>query len=155
MINLGDALIFTILFLHLLSASIWLGNITCITIILNIKHLKLSKSTTTNILEILNNISDITTTTLILTGVILSIKRLSLGVINNYYLTILIVKVIIALSIFIYTWAKREKIKSSFNTSDLQTKTKTSKYYIILFIGMVLFFLSELLRYYYEKQITS
>ena len=155
MINLGDALIFTILFLHLLSASIWLGNITCITIILKIKHLKLSKSTTTNILDILNNISDITTTTLILTGVILSIKRLSLGVINNYYLTILIVKVIIALSIFIYTWAKREKIKSSVNTRALQTKTKTSKYYIILFIGMVLFFLSELLRYYYEKQITS
>ena len=78
MINLGDALIFTMLFLHLSSASIWLGNITCITIILNIKYLKLSKSTTTNILDILNNISDITTTTLILTGVILSITRLSL-----------------------------------------------------------------------------
>ena len=155
MINLGDALIFTMLFLHLSSASIWLGNITCITIILNIKYLKLSKSTTTNILDILNNISDITTTTLILTGVILSITRLSLGVINNYYLTILIVKVIIALSIFIYTWAKREKIKSSINTIALQPKPKTSKYYIILFIGMVLFFLSELLRYYYEKQITS
>ena len=155
MINVETILIFSMMFLHLSSASIWLGNITCITIVLNIKHLKLSISTIKNILEILNNISDITTITLILTGVILSIMRLSSGMINNYYLIILIIKIFIALSIFIYIWAKRGKIKTSINMMNTQSKTKTSKYYLILFLGMSLFFLSELLRYYYEQQITS
>ena len=155
MINVETILIFSMMFLHLSSASIWLGNITCITIVLNIKHLKLSESTIKNILEILNNISDITTITLILTGVILSIMRLSSGMINNYYLIILIIKIFIALSIFIYIWAKRGKIKTSINMMNTQNKTKTSKYYLILFLGMSLFFLSELLRYYYEQQITS
>ena len=155
MINVENILIFAMLFLHLSSASIWLGNITCITIVLNMKYLKLSKTTTTNILEILNNISDITSITLILTGVILSIMRLSSGIINNYYLITLTIKTFLALSIFIYIWAKRGKIKTSINTMTTETKTRTSKYYLILFIGISLVFLSELLRYYYEKQIIS
>jgi len=153
MINVENILIFAMLFLHLSSASIWLGNITCITIILNTKHLKLSKTTTTNILEILNNISDITTITLILTGVVLSVTRLSSGITNNYYLITLAIKIFLALCIFIYIWAKRGKIKTSINIMTTGTKTRASKYYLILFIGISLFFLSELLRYYYEKQI--
>ena len=96
--------------LHLTSAAVWIGGSIFFILVVQSKtndSKKFTKISKFGILSEFSSLSDILISTLLLSGMILTVNRLTIGTISSLYLSILSFKIILSLWLFLIVWFQR------------------------------------------------
>ena len=93
---------------------------------------------------------------LIITGIILTASRLTVEPISTGYVVVLIVKVSVAVYMFYLVWLLKRRQLGNYSPSyglRGKLKTVTSSSYTVLFLGVLVFGLADLLTMVFESNL--
>lgn len=94
---------------------------------------------------------------LIITGIILAASRLTLGPTSTVYFVVLIIKVAVAIYMFYLVWLLKRRQLGNYNGASLGMRRKfravTTSSYTVLFLGVLVFGLADLLTMVVENDL--
>ena len=151
--------------LHLTSAAVWIGGSIFFILVVQSKtndSKQFAKISKFGILSEFNSLSDILISTLLLSGMILTVNRLTIGTISSSYMSILSFKIILSLWLFLIVWFQRGFRKNLIDSTNFssQNDPKTVRKKITGFlgshkaivpVGLVVFLVSDALKIISEK----
>tara|TARA_B100001123_G_C15328614_1_gene1030424 strand:+ start:571 stop:1068 length:498 start_codon:yes stop_codon:yes gene_type:complete len=160
-----DILMVLMRWLHLTSAAVWIGGSIFFILVVQSKtndSKKFAKISKFGILSEFSSLSDILISTLLLSGMILTVNRLTIGTISSLYLSILSFKIILSLWLFLIVWFQRGFRKNVIDSTPLPAEndpiTVSKKirdffgsHKAIVPVGLIIFLVSDALKIISEK----
>ncbi|MBI2953418.1 MAG: hypothetical protein HYY30_03830 [Chloroflexi bacterium] len=168
--DVNDAMLVAIRWAHALAGATWVGGGLFYLLVLQPSFLTIDDQSYMEILkrdiaDRFKEIVELSVIALVVTGVILSFDRLSQGGVSNLYVTLLGLKVAAAAGMFLLFWSLRQKKAAAMPTvhtgqdgPDLQPSLAGrvfSPSQMVLALGLLLFFLADLLKVIYENGLRS
>ena len=159
--SLSEGFLLLVMWLHGIAAVAWVGG--SIVYVVAIRPQQKSYETSEQIyhfmsLGLFRHMVDICIAILIATGVILLFDKLSDSVTGGMYLSVLVVKVVLSLWMFAIArsrWGRKDSEKKHSHESDRrfgrQLTRRLSGVNLTVILGMSVFFLADLLRYLFER----
>lgn len=157
-----DILMVLMRWLHLTSAAVWIGGSIFFILVVQSKtndSKKFAKISKFGILSEFSSLSDILISTLLLSGMILTVNRLTIGTISSLYLSILSFKILLSLWLFLIVWFQRGFRKNVTDSTPLLVENDVSKkirdffgsHKAIVPVGLIIFLVSDALKIISEK----
>ena len=167
--TLSDIILLIIDWLHGVSAAIWIGGNIFFYLVINpaIRLGYISPKTSTQVSPLYYSIIDGCIIILTLTGTLMAFERLSSSVTTPLYIAILGLKIAIAAWMFILVRSRGRKLRLDREANptgkmadDHQQKTSPIKSLfadttVLLSLGLIIFFLSDLLSYLFQSQLAT
>ena len=160
--NLTDIFLLVVRWLHLVSAAAWVGGSIFYLIVLRPALRRSPEGSSLINLATATEFRALVETcvyVLIATGVILTLNRLTPGVVGAPYVVTLGAKIALSVWMFVLAWSRRKRtsVTEAFRETDAPPSTKLSRalrtvsgYNTIVILGLVVFLLSDLLKTLYE-----
>ena len=160
-----DILMVLMRWLHITSAAVWIGGSIFFILVVQSKtndSKKFAKISKFGILSEFSSLSDILISTLLLSGMILTVNRLTIGTISSLYLSILSFKILLSLWLFLIVWFQRGFRKNVIDATPLPVEndpiTASKKirdffgsHKAIVPVGLIIFLVSDALKILSEK----
>ncbi len=160
--SLTDTFLLIVRWLHLVSAAAWVGGSIFYLIVLRPALRRSPEGSGLINLETATEFRALVETcvyVLIATGVILTLNRLTPGVVGAPYVAVLGIKIALSVWMFALAWSRRRRtsVTEAFRAEDAQPETKlgrvfraVSGYNRIIILGLIIFLLSDLLKILFE-----
>ena len=160
--SLTDIFLLVVRWLHLVSAAAWVGGSIFYLIVLRPALRRSPEGSRLINLATATEFRALVETcvyVLIATGVILTLNRLTPGVVGAPYVVTLGAKIALSVWMFVLAWSRRKRtsVTEAFRETDAPPSTKLSRalrtvsgYNTIVILGLVVFLLSDLLKTLYE-----
>jgi uncharacterized membrane protein len=165
--SISDIFMLVITWMHLLSAVAWVGGSIFYLLILRPSLIQESSESTNFMVKLASEFRGLVVTSVIVlltTGVILGFDRLQEGLISTSYVVVLAFKISISMWMFLLAWFRRRKaaILNPYveqNHAEVSnfgriTQTFSSDYFLVL-LGIIVLFLSDLLKFLFEISLVS
>jgi len=160
-----DILMVLMRWLHLTSAAVWIGGSIFFILVVQSKtndSKQFAKISKFGILSEFSSLSDILISTLLLSGMILTVNRLTIGTISSSYMSILSFKIILSLWLFLIVWFQRGFRKNITDSKNFSTENDPitvrkkitgflGSHKAIVPVGLVVFLVSDALKIISEK----
>lgn len=151
--------------LHLTSAAVWIGGSIFFILVVQSKtndSRQFEKISKFGILSEFSSMSHILISILLLSGMILTVNRLTIGTISSLYLSILSFKIILSLWLFLIVWfqrgfrknftnSKNSKEKNYLITTRKKVRDFLGSHRAIVPGGLIIFLVSDALKVISEK----
>ena len=160
--SLTDIFLLIVRWLHLASAAVWVGGSVFYLIVLRPvlrRSPQASKLISATAATEFRALVDTCAYVLIATGVILTLNRLTPGIVGAPYVIALGVKIALSAWMFTLAWSRRKRtsLMEAFRTPQAPATTPLSKalralsgYNTIVILGLIVFLLSDLLKTLFE-----
>ena len=162
----SDVFLLIVRWLHLISASLWIGGGLFYLLVLK-PVMKLNQSFTktvdSDVAAEFKSLVDTAILVLLVTGIILTFNRLTPSIVGVEYVLVLGAK--IAISIFMFTTSLRRRkrtILADYNHESPENQTRlsgilrlVSGYNALVILGIIVFLISDLLKIMYESALAT
>ena len=160
--SVSEAFLLVVRWLHLVSAAAWVGGSLFYLVVLR-PALRRSPDASSSISRAaateFRALVDTCVYVLIATGVILSLNRLTPGVVGAPYVAVLGAKIALSVWMFVLAWSRRRRTSVTEAYREERTPPSTrlgrilravSGYNTLVILGLIVFLLSDLLKTLYE-----
>ena len=160
--SLSEAFLLIVRWLHLVSAAAWVGGSIFYLIVLRPalrRRPEVSRLTSAAAATEFRALVDTCVYVLIATGVILTLHRLTPGVVGVPYVVVLGAKIALSIWMFVLAWSRRRRtsVMEAFREEEAPPTTSIGKllravsgYNTLIILGLIVFLLSDLLKTLYE-----
>ena len=160
--SLSEAFLLIVRWLHLVSAAAWVGGSIFYLIVLRPalrRRPEASRLTSAAVATEFRALVDTCVYVLIATGVILTLHRLTPGVVGVPYVAVLGAKIALSIWMFVLAWSRRRRtsVMEAFREEEVPPATSigrllraVSGYNTLIILGLIVFLLSDLLKTLYE-----
>ena len=160
--SLSEAFQLIVRWLHLVSAAAWVGGSIFYLIVLRPalrRRPKASRLTSAAAATEFRALVDTCVYVLIATGVIMTLHRLTPGVVGVPYVAVLGAKIALSIWMFVLAWSRRRRtsVMEAFREEEAPPATSIGKllravsgYNTLIILGLIVFLLSDLLKTLYE-----
>ena len=160
--SLSEAFLLIVRWLHLVSAAAWVGGSIFYLIVLRPalrRRPEASRLTSAAAATEFRALVDTCVYVLIATGVILTLHRLTPGVVGVPYVAVLGAKIALSIWMFVLAWSRRRRtsVMEAFREEEAPSATRIGKllravsgYNTLIILGLIVFLLSDLLKTLYE-----
>ena len=160
--SLSEAFLLIVRWLHLVSAAAWVGGSIFYLIVLRPalrRRPEASRLASTAAATEFRALVDTCVYVLIATGVILTLHRLTPGVVGVPYVVVLGAKIALSIWMFVLAWSRRRRtsVMEAFREEEAPPATSIGKllraisgYNTLIILGLIVFLLSDLLKTLYE-----
>ena len=160
--SLSEAFLLIVRWLHLVSAAAWVGGGIFYLIVLRPalrRRPEASRLAGTAAATEFRALVDTCVYVLIATGVILTLHRLTPGVVGVPYVVVLGAKIALSIWMFVLAWSRRRRtsVMEAFREEEAPPATSIGKllravsgYNTLIILGLIVFLLSDLLKTLYE-----
>ena len=160
--SLSEAFLLIVRWLHLVSAAAWVGGSIFYLIVLRPalrRQPETSRLTSAAAATEFRALVDTCVYVLIATGVILTLHRLTPGVVGVPYVAVLGTKIALSIWMFVLAWSRRRRtsVMEAFREEEAPPATSIGKllravsgYNTLIILGLIVFLLSDLLKTLYE-----
>ena len=160
--SLSEAFLLIVRWLHLVSAAAWVGGSIFYLVVLRPalrRRPEASRLTGTAAATEFRALVDTCVYVLIATGVILTLHRLTPGVVGVPYVAVLGAKIALSIWMFVLAWSRRRRtsVMEAFREEEAPPATRIGKllravsgYNTLIILGLIVFLLSDLLKTLYE-----
>ena len=160
--SLSEAFLLIVRWLHLVSAAAWVGGSIFYLIVLRPalrRRPEASRLVGTAAATEFRALVDTCVYVLIATGVILTLHRLTPGVVGVPYVVVLGAKIALSIWMFVLAWSRRRRtsVMEAFREEEAPPTTSIGKllravsgYNTLIILGLIVFLLSDLLKTLYE-----
>ena len=160
--SLSDIFLLIVRWLHLVSAAAWVGGSVFYLIVLRPalrRSPEGSRLTNIRVATEFRALVDTCVYVLIATGVILTLNRLTPGVVGAPYVVVLGAKIALSVWMFVLAWSRRRRttLTEAFREEEAPPTTAFSRilravagYNTIIILGLIVFLLSDLLKTLFE-----
>ena len=160
--SLSEAFLLIVRWLHLVSAAAWVGGSIFYLIVLRPalrRRPEASRLASTAAATEFRALVDTCVYVLIATGVILTLHRLTPGVVGVPYVVVLGAKIALSIWMFVLAWSRRRRtsVMEAFREEEAPPTTSIGKllravsgYNTLIILGLIVFLLSDLLKTLYE-----
>jgi len=165
--SISDIFMLVITWMHLLSAVVWVGGSIFYLLILRPSLIQKSSESTNFMVKLASEFRGLVVTCVIVlltTGVILGFDKLQEGLIGTSYVVVLALKITISMWMFLLAWFRRRRatiLKAYFEQNHAEvsnfgriTRAFSSDYFLVL-LGIIVLFLSDLLKFLFEISLVS
>ena len=160
--SLSEAFQLIVRWLHLVSAAAWVGGSIFYLIVLRPalrRRPEASRRTSAAAATEFRALVDTCVYVLIATGVIMTLHRLTPGVVGVPYVAVLGAKIALSIWMFVLAWSRRRRtsVMEAFREEEVPPATSigrllraVSGYNTLIILGLIVFLLSDLLKTLYE-----
>ena len=159
----GDIFLLVVRWLHAVSAVAWIGGGLFYLLVMRPALRRSPDPPRVEVTREFRALVDTTIFVLLATGIILTLERLTPGVVGPSYVAVLAVKIVLSLLMFYLARGRRRHTPLSGPAGDLPADASlprralrlASRYNAIVILGLVVFLLADLLKVLYEMALAA
>ena len=162
----SDVFLLVVRWLHLISASLWIGGGLFYLLVLKPvikRNTDLMKNVDSNIASEFKSLVDTAILVLLVTGIILTFNRLTPDIVGVEYVLVLSAKIVMSLFMFTTSLRRRKRtIVGNYNQGFPEAQNQLtnilrmiSGYNALVILGIIVFLISDLLKIMYESALAG